>query len=196
MKLPAEFNDRACINRVGADITITDDRTGNPERQRHAAAVDHPIKDACRYSGDGEHLLSRKESSQETILHCMSHHTHFGWLAKSEIRLEGIEVVNRQAGGTRRPNEPLHDGGPATGGTSTTSSLMPSRTNHNVEVLGTGFVARKLVHRYKEFYGDPSDLIPRIALACAKAVYHPGMTTKQWMHDALESFATTWAISR
>jgi hypothetical protein len=46
MKLPAEFNDRTCIDRVGADIAITHDRTGNPEGQRHAAAIDHPIKDA------------------------------------------------------------------------------------------------------------------------------------------------------
>ena len=61
---------------------------------------------------------------------------------------------------------------------------------HNAEVPGAGFVARKLVLRYKEFYGNPSNLIPRIALACAKAVYRPGITIEQWTHDALEAFAT------
>jgi hypothetical protein len=60
MKLSTEFNDRTCIDRVGADIAITHDRAGNPERQRHTAAIDHPIKDAWPHVSNGEHLLSRK----------------------------------------------------------------------------------------------------------------------------------------
>src|SRR5262245_10342337 len=64
MKLSAECNDHTCIDRVGADVAITHDRARNPERECHAAAIDHPIKDACQDVSDGKHLLSRKESSQ------------------------------------------------------------------------------------------------------------------------------------
>src|SRR5262249_53097835 len=90
MKLSAEFNNRTRIDRVGADIAITHGRTGNPERQRHAAAIDHPIKDACRHVSDGEHLLSRKESSQShTSMYAISYICHIIHMLRRLARSAG-----------------------------------------------------------------------------------------------------------
>src|SRR5262249_37615399 len=111
MKLPAEFNDRACIHRVGADIAITHDRSGNPERQRHAAAINHPIKDACRHVSDGEHLLSRKESGQNhTPRYATSYICEVSWQ-----RLKFLGFINslgehRGGGGPDIPQQFHADG--------------------------------------------------------------------------------------